>query len=73
MLQAAVAANEFSAVAGKGSARIIHIEEGNPVGKLGVVAVTRKYRTAVGIDFAGHMHGRLRPQIAQYPFHIAGR
>ena len=51
---------------------LVHVEERDPVGELGVVGVAREERAAVGIDLGDHVHRRFRPQIAQHPFHIAG-
>ena len=71
ILQAAVAADEFGAIAGGGPVQVVHVEEGDPIGKLGVIRVARVERAAVRIDFGAHVHGRFRPQVAQHPFHVA--
>ena len=68
----AIAPEEFSAVAGEGPSRIVHIEERCPVAEVRVVRISRKQRTAVRIDFCGHVHARLRPQISQHPLYVAG-
>ena len=52
----AVAAKELGPVAAYGPGRIIHIEEGSPVGELRVVWVPRKERAAIGVNFGDHMH-----------------
>jgi hypothetical protein len=69
----AVATEEFRAVAGDASLLFIHVEECDPVGKLGVVGVARKERAALRVDFGADVHGRFGAQIAEYPFHVAGR
>ncbi len=72
VFQAAVATDEFGAVAGKTALRIVDIEEGDTAGEFGVVGIARVDRAAGGIDFGGDVHRGLRPQIAQHPFHITG-
>jgi hypothetical protein len=72
MLQAAVAADEFGAVAGDAPVRVVHVEEGDPVGKLAVVRVARVERAAVRIDLGDQVHGPLGPQVAEQPFHVPG-
>ena len=68
----AVAAEELGPVAGDGAGRIVHVEEGDPVGEFGVVRVAREERAGFGVDFGDHVHGRFRPQVAQHPFQVAG-
>ena len=72
-LQRTVATQEFGPVAAQGASRIVHVEERSPVAELGVVRVAREERAAHRVDFGDHVHGRLRPQVAQHPFHIPGR
>ncbi len=57
--QRAVAPEKFRAVARQGALRVIHIEEGDPLGKLCVVRISRGERAAPGIDIGADMHGRL--------------
>src|SRR3990170_7152036 len=52
----AVAPEELGAVTAHGPSRIVHVEEGNPVGELRVVWISREERTAVGVNFGDHMH-----------------
>jgi len=45
-------------IARQGALRVIHIEEGDPLGKLCVVRISRGERAAPGIDIGADMHGR---------------
>src|SRR3972149_11942252 len=58
----AIAPDELSPVAADGPGHFIHIEEGNPAGKLRIVSVPGKERTAVGINFGDYMHCRYGTQ-----------
>ena len=71
--QRAIAPEEFRAVAAQGPRRIIYVEEGNPIGELHAVRVSRVERTAPGVDFGSYMHGRFRTKIPQYPLDVPRR
>ena len=71
-LQAAVASQEFRAIAGERARRLIDREKGRPVAELGVVGVARQERAALRVGFGDHMHGRFRPQITQHPLDKSG-
>ena len=71
--QAAVAAEEFGAVAARCSCGSRHVEERHPLGELGVVGVA--WRTAprlIAIRFGDDVHRGLFAQVAQHPFDVAG-
>ena len=70
--QAAVAAEKLRAVARHAAARVVHVEERDPVGELGAVRIARHHRAALRVDLGDHVHRRLGLQIAQHPFHVAG-
>src|SRR3989304_7075905 len=67
----AVAPYELSPVAAEGPGHFIHIKEGNPAGKLRVVRVPGKERTAVDINFGDYMHCRFRTQVSKNPFYVS--
>jgi hypothetical protein len=69
--QAAIAADELATVRGKPPGRVVRVEKGHPLGKLGVVGVAGIQGTAARGNLGAHMHGRTPPQIAQHPLHIA--
>jgi hypothetical protein len=62
--QRAVAPHERRAIAADDPRRAVRVEKGNPVGKLGVVGVSRQDRAASGIDLGDHIGGRFLAQIA---------
>ena len=67
----AVPPQELRPVAAHGPDRIVHVEKGNPAGELRVVGIPCEERSASGIDFGDHVHGRFRAQISQHPFYIS--
>ena len=70
--QASIPAKKLLPVPGEGAHSIADIDERNAIGKLGVVIVARQQRTGPEIHFRLHVQQALLPQIAQYPFEIAG-
>ncbi len=69
----AVAAEELATVAAAAARVRVHVEERGARGELGVVGIVRQQCTVRAVLLGDHVHLRLHPQIAQHPFHIAGR
>ena len=72
--QRAVAAEEFRAVAGDGARRLVHVEERHASGELaccrGCARRARRCRGPISVTTCMADFGA---QIAQHPFHVAGR
>ena len=71
-VHAAVAAQEFAAVAIDAACRVVHVEEGHPIGELGVVRVAGEQCAAGRVGFGHHVHRGLRAQVAEQPLDVGG-
>ncbi len=69
---AAVAAEEFAAVAIDAATGVVHVEERHPVRELGVPRIAGEQRAAGRIRFGDHVHRGLLAQVAEQPFDVAG-
>lgn len=67
MFETAVAADEFLAIAGDCARRIVHIDEGNAAGELGVVEIEGQECAGLEIQFALHVKQAFRALVAQHP------
>ena len=72
ILESAVAAQEFGAVAAHRPNGIVHVEEGDPATKFGIVLIAREEGAASGVNFRDHVHRAFRPQISEHPFDVSG-
>jgi hypothetical protein len=50
----------------------VDVEEADPVAEVVAVAVARVERAGVGVDFGVDVRRRLRAQVAEHPFDVAG-
>ena len=71
MRRRAVAPEEFRSIAAHGPHRLAAVDERNLLGEFRTVIVASKNSTCGGIEFRSHVHQRLGPNLAEYPFPIA--
>ncbi len=70
--QVAVSADELFAVSGERACCIVHVNERDAPGVVGVVMIARQQGAGLEVHFGLHVQQIFMPRVAQYPFAVSG-